>query len=378
MDARPPSTVSGRLRRLASAALTIAVVATGALALAPSTAQAAGPYGSAFVWLDTPDASMCVVPADHQWNSSSPWAQVNTVCQEDTGAYTVLLPGQQATAGTVQVTAYGSDAAYCKVASWGPAGSDQRIRVRCFSAAGAPTDSQFTLSYTNLSGNGSPLAYVFANQPTTATYTPPVNYQYNSTGTANTIIKIAGQVGKYTVHIPNLAAASAGNVQVTAYGTGSEWCTPWNWGPNGTAQHVQVHCFTATGAPAESKFTLSYVRDGNLLGRSICCGPDGHPTAYALAHNPTAASYVPAVSYRYGFKPTGQITRLSTGRYKVDFGWSGDQGTVHVTATGGGTARCKVESWGTGTTANVLCTTPAGAPTDAIYEFQHVGPFIIG
>jgi len=385
MDVSPQSTMPGRrggfasrLKRLAGAAAALVFAAGAAVAVAPAPAQAAGPYGSAFVWLDTPDASMCVVPAEHQWNSASPWTPVNEVCQDDIGQYSVLLPGLAASAGTVQVTAYGSDSAHCKVASWAPAGTNQRIRVRCFTAAGAPVDSQFTLSYTNLTGTGGyPLAYAFNSQPTTADYTPPLNYQFNSTGASNTITKLSG-AGRYMVKLPGLAAASAGNVQVTAYGPGSEWCTVWNWGPNGTAQHVQVQCYNAAGALVDSKFTVSYVRNGNILGRSVCCNSDGHPTAYALANNPTAASYVPAPAFKFGFSPTGLIKRLSAGRYEVDDNWSSEQGTLHVTASGGGTARCKLESWGTGSKALVRCTTPSGEPTDAIYTFHHVGPFVIG
>jgi len=386
MDISPPSTMLGRrggfvprLVRLAGAAVAMVLAVGTAVVVAPAPAQAAGPYGSAFVWLDTPDASMCVVPAEHQWNSTSPWTLVNEICQDDVGQYSVLLPGLAASAGTVQVTAYGADSAHCKVASWAPAGANQRIRVRCFTAAGAPVDSQFTVSYANLTGtfgsNG--LAYVFNSQPTSADYTPPVNYQYNSTGANNTITKLSG-AGRYMVKLPGLAAAGNGNMQVTAYGTGSEWCTGWNWGANGSAQHVQVQCYNAAGALVDSKFTVSYVRNGNILGRSVCCNSDGHPTAYALANNPTAASYVPAASFKFGFDSAGLIKRLSTGRYEVDFDWPSDQGTVHVTAIAGGTARCKVEGWGTGTKSLVRCTTPAGAPVDAVYTFHHVGPFVIG
>ena len=385
METSRPSTSSGRragsasrLKRLAVAAATLVLAAGSAAVVAPAPAQAAGPYGAAFVSLDTPDASMCLVPAEHQWNSSSPWTSVNEVCQDDVGQYTVLLPGLAASAGTVQVTAYGTDDAHCKVASWAPSGANQRIRVRCFTAAGAPTDSQFNLSYANLTGTGGyPLGYVFNSQPASASYTPPLNYQFNSTGAANTITKLSG-AGRYMISLPGLAAANAGNIQVTAYGTGSEWCTVWNWGPNGTALHLQVQCYNAAGALVDSKFTATYVRNGNILGRSVCCNSDGHPTAYANAHNPTAASYVPAVSYKFGFDPAGLIKRLSTGRYEVDFDWPADQGIVHVTAIGGGTARCKVEAWGTGTKTLVRCTTPSGQPVDATYLFHHVGPFIVG
>jgi len=384
MDTSPPSTSSGRragsasrLKRLAVAAATLVLAAGSATVIAPDPAQAAGPYGAAFVSLDTPDASMCVVPAEHQWNSSSPWTSVNEVCQDDVGQYTVLLPGLAASAGTVQVTAYGADAAHCKVASWAPFGANQRIRVRCFTAAGAPTDSQFNLSYANLTGTGGyPLAYVFNSQPASASYTPPLNYQFNSTGASNTITKLAG-AGRYMVSLPGLAAAIAGNIQVTAYGTGSEWCTLWNWGPNGTAQHVQVQCYNAAGTLVDSKFTVSYVRNGNILGRSVCCNSDGHPTSYLYAHSATAAAYEPAAAYRF-LSGTSNVTRLGTGRYRVNYGWAAAAGAVHVTAVGGGTARCKVESFATAESAVVACTTPSGAPVDATYMLHHMGPFVVG
>lgn len=380
MQAPSPSTRApraARLRAFASRLIGAAAVAAvaGATALLPTAAHAAGPYGAAYVWLDTPDAAMCIVPGDRQWNSSDSWHAVNEVCAEDVGLYAVYLPGQAARAGTVQVTAYGSDAAYCKVQSWAPSGTSQRILVKCLDSAGAPADSQFTLSYANLTGTGgAPLVYVFGNQPATAAYTPPANYQFNSTGASNTIARSG--TGVYTVNAPGLAG-TGGHVQVTAYGTGAEWCTAWNWGPSGTSLHIQVRCFGPTGAPADSRFTMSYARGGNLFGRSVCCNSDGHPTSYLYAHSATAASYEPAAAYRF-LSGTSNVTRLGTGRYRVNYGWAAAAGAVHVTAVGGGTARCKVESFATTESAVVACTTPSGAPVDATYMVHHMGPFVIG
>jgi len=370
---------AARVRAFASRLIGVAAVAAiaGATALVPTAAHAAGPYGAAFVWLDTPDASMCIVPAERQWNSSSPWQSVNEVCSEDVGLYSVYLPGQAARAGTVQVTAYGTDAAYCKVQSWAPSGTNQRILVKCLDSTGAPTDSQFSLSYANLTGTGgNALAYVFGNQPTAASYAPPVNYSFNSTGATNTITRSTTVPGVYTVNAPGLGAAG-GHVQVTAYGTGGEWCTAWNWGAAGTDLHIQVRCYSASGAPADSRFTMSYVKGGNILGRSVCCNSDGHPTSYLFANLPSTASYEPAAAYRY-LSGTSLVTRLGTGRYRVNYGWAAAPGAVNVTAVGGGTARCKVESYATSESAIVLCTTPGGAPVDATYLLHHVGPFVIG
>jgi len=387
MRISPPSTAEPNRRsgtalsRLATlAALTATLTAAGSLV--PAAAQAAGPYGAAYVWMDAPDAGMCIVPADHQWNSTDEWNPVNEICSEDVGLYSVDLPNLGVKAGTVQVTAYGSDAAYCKVQSWAPSGTAQRVMVRCLDAGSAPVDSQFTLSYANLSGTRTAaLGYAFANQPTaTAPYNSPANYQYNSSGATNTITKVSGSTGVYTVNLPGLAG-TGGNPVVTAYGTGSEWCTAWNWAPAGADLHIQVRCFSTTGAPANSRFTLSYAKNGNILGTSLCCGPDGHPTNYLFANDPTASSYVPAAAYRFasgGGTYTGKITRISTGRYDVNYGWAAAQGVVHVTPVGGGTARCKLESWTTDERVTVACTGPSGSPVDATFLLHHVGPFVIG
>jgi hypothetical protein len=190
------------------------------------------------------------------------------------------------------------------------------------------------------------------------------------------ITRSATQPGVYTVNVPSLGA-SYGHVQVTAYGSGGEWCTPWNWGPSGTALHVQVRCFSPAGTLTDSRFTMSYVKNGNIIGQSVCCSPDGHPTSYLFAQDPTTASYEPAAAYRY-LSGTSHVNRLATGRYQVNYGWAAAPGVVHVTAIGGGTARCKVESFAGDESAVVACATPSGTPVDATYVLHHVGPFVIG
>src|SRR5262245_49816001 len=52
-------------------------------------------------------------------------------------------------------------------------------------------------------------AYLWANQPGPASYTPDLRYQYNSTGAANTVTTVG--VGQYRVFLPNLGA-NAGTV----------------------------------------------------------------------------------------------------------------------------------------------------------------------
>ena len=90
-------------------------------------------------------------------------------------------------------------------------------------------------------------AFVWANQPSSASYLPSPAYQWNSRHSftaVNTITRTA--VGSYTVRLPDLGAVS-GTVLVTAYGPGTNNCKVLGWGPSGTAQLVNVRCFTATG-----------------------------------------------------------------------------------------------------------------------------------
>ena len=61
-----------------------------------------------------------------------------------TGVYTVRWPEmdpQILQAGHVQVTAYGSGNAQCKVTGWGSTSAD----VLCFAPNGAPVDSYYTV-----------------------------------------------------------------------------------------------------------------------------------------------------------------------------------------------------------------------------------------
>jgi hypothetical protein len=343
------------------------------LAASPASATPTGPIGSAFVWASSPTTASYVPPSTYQWNSTSGVA-VNSITRSGVGSYTVNLPGLGASSGTVLVTAYGSTTDYCKVVNWGPNHTSQAINVHCFTNVGAPADSQFTLSYSN--GNtGNSRGYAWANEPTSPSYTPSTSYQGNTTGATNTITRSG--VGAYQVIFPNLAAA-AGHAQVTAYGAGSERCKVAGWGPSGGAQAVSVRCFTAAGAAADTLFTITYVRDGNVLGETVCCGPNGNPTAYAWADQPTAASYAPASAYQFPGWASSTITRAGTGDYMFKTPVNLGDGNVQVTAYGGGSEYCKVVNWNDVDGVRVHCYTAAGAPVDTFFDVSFVGPYIIG
>jgi hypothetical protein len=354
----------------ALAATSVVAVAgiSGALgAAAPASAAPTAPFGSAFVWANNPTSVSYVPTAAYQWNSTNPTGAVNRITRTGVGAYTVYLPGLGATSGTVLVTAYGASKDYCKVANWGPSGTQQTINVRCFNRLGIRVNSTFTLSYSNRSvGNR---AYVWANQPSTASYFPSAPYQANSTGATNRITRSG--VGTYRVILPNLGVA-AGHVQVTAYGTGTQRCKTTGWGPSGTSQSIGVRCFTVKGALADSMFTLTYVRSGNILGQPVGTGANGNPTAYAWAHLPTTATYTPSNAYRFGpVKST--VTRVGTGDYKFKTPVNFLNGNVQVTAYGSGSEHCKVAYWNNADGVRVKCYTAKGVAANTRFDVTFTG-----
>jgi len=195
------------------------------------------------------------------------------------------------------------------------------------------------------------MAFLWADQPTAPAYTPNPSYQFNSSGATNTVVR-AG-VGAYTVSLPNLGSAT-GHVEVSAYGTGGERCKVAAWLPSlpaGSAEQVDIRCFTSTGPPADTRFAMTYVDKITLTGGAASppsvSGPSG---AYALADQPASPSYTPNLSYQWNdFGSTNSITRTGVGAYQVHFpSLAMNSGDVQVTAYGFGSEYCKVKSWAPG------------------------------
>ena len=98
-----------------------------------------------YVWANEPLAASYTPHRDFAYNSSG--GAIN-ISRPSTGAYIVRfagLGGQGAGGGTVQVTAYGSGSATCKVLSWESEAGDFVVDARCFESSGALADSQYTV-----------------------------------------------------------------------------------------------------------------------------------------------------------------------------------------------------------------------------------------
>lgn len=362
---------------VAISGLTLALLLTAPALVRPAEAATAG---GGFVFAHNPTAASYTPYSPYQYNSTSPFAAVNTITRSGVGSYTVRFPGLAVTGGTVHVTAYGSTTHRCKVSSWAPEGTAERVHVLCTTIAGARVDTTFTATFTSIQRveAGRKLGYVWADNPTAASYTPATPYQANSAGAVNTVTRSA--VGTYRVQMPGLGVAR-GHVQVTAYGGTADHCKTNGWGPTGTAQVIGVKCFTTAGAPVDSRYTLTYVDRTNILGLGVCCNPDGNESAYAWANNPTAASYVPSTSYQFAdFTDTaGTITRSGVGAYGVKWDYINlDHGNVQVTAYGSTNTTCKVSGWNTPSGVQVRCFSATGAPADSMFDVAFTGPFVIG
>jgi hypothetical protein len=338
--------------------------------------------GRAYVWADQPTSLSYTPNLSFQFNSSAVSTTiVNTIARTDVGAYTVMLPKLSAKAGTVHVTAYGEGSAFCKVAGWNPSGSAQQVDVRCFSggssrfplSAGTPVDSQFTVTSTYVGSSARPMAFLWADQPTAASYTPNPPYQFNSSGKLNTMVRTG--VGAYTALLPNLGA-SGGHVQVTANGTGSERCKVAGWYPTGSAQQVNVRCFTSAGSAVDTRFTMTYVSGLDLLGSPCCSGTD---SAYVWANQPTSSFYTPSLAYQFNNNTgaTNTVTRSGVGAYAVQLPYESlSYGDVQVTAYGSGSEHCKVASWSPSGGVQVRCFNSMGSPVDTSFDMAFLRSYL--
>ncbi|WP_326825005.1 hypothetical protein [Streptosporangium sp. NBC_01756] len=203
-----------------------------------------------------------------QFNSAGP---ANSVLPVVAGVWNVTLPGlgSSGLAGNVQVTAVNSNQpARCKVGGWSSALGAQTVQVRCHNATNVPLATGWTLTYQReraITGAAVPpknFAYTFDNTPANpGPYAPvPPQVNYNSQGGTNTV-QTAG-LGQRLVTFPKVGVLQD-HVQVTAYGTGPEFCnlvTLWNTSGN-VAIVRNVVCYnggTRVDQPSLSTYTSAF------------------------------------------------------------------------------------------------------------------------
>jgi hypothetical protein len=327
----------------------------------------------AWLWSGSPTACG---PASPYYSYNSTGAS-NTVCNTSTGRYSVSFPGLATLGGNVQVSAYGGQAARCKVEYWTPSGTGTTVSVVCNDATGAPANALFTVTFDDRtdvdSAHRNIGAYAWVDAAH-ASSTPSSTYQWNSNGSPLTVAY--GGAGQYTVDLTGQNTGpdgGGGSVLVTAYGGGSTYCKVGGWWESGNDRFVAVRCFDNAGNLTDSQFTLAYARP--LQPRDLQGG-------FAWTSAPASPSYTPATYYQWNARAvTDTAGRYSVGSTFLDFpslpatgsgGCGSLSSTAVVTGYGYGAEYCTVGGWGNdgagGSRVAARCFAPGGAPVDAPYS----------
>jgi hypothetical protein len=340
------------------------MLGTAVLALDGSSA-AAGPRVG-FAWADDPNATQPYTAAD-SFQSNGGTA---TVTPLGNGSFEVdfLRLAKEVQPSNVQVSTE-LTSGYCTATGW-EIGLHHGVSVfvNCYDAGGISQNNYFSVLYQSrdqLFGNASEgMAYLWADQPTEASYTPSLAYQYNSTGIANTMTRKG--TGSYTATIPGLTR-NGGDVQITAYGTSPGRCQTSGWTSDQSGTSVNVLCFDSRGARADKVFTLLYTLDVDAAPASGLSG------SYAWADRPERTQiYTPAHAYNYNGFGGGKLTaqKTGTGQYTVYVPNAGvGNGVVLVTDRGMSNNNC---SGGNGSLGwvplQITCYDEEGNPTDAQFD----------
>jgi hypothetical protein len=356
-------------------AFSVGVIVASAMVMTRSAAYA-GPLdvvrpGFGYVWADQPSTAIGVSyapSARYQYNSSG---AINTAVRLATGQYVVRFP-HIGPFGTALVTPYGGagSGAFCNIKPWGPApdsNDDTLVEVICRNAAGDPSDSRFTMSYTQ-PGTGvlsTPGAFVWndrTSEPFNMPYTPNLHYQFNSTGAINTITRWA--IGHYRVRIPGFDSLPPGVVHINAYGGGKVWCTKDldDAPPGGGIHSIEVVCQAADGSLVDSKFVATYVTQGNVLMASTTQHPSAYLQTWCWAQNPPACDRIVRWYSSSGGEAT--MTRFEVGKYLFNIPLDLSGGTVHVTSWFSRGHHCRVASWALDQIV-VHCIDTSGDPVDS-------------
>jgi len=193
--------------------------------------------------------------AEYNFNSTS---VSNFMHRSGTGQYQAHLPNMPADSGNIQLTADGDF--YCKVAGRHADMNALIVDVNCFDPAGTPVDGTFTLLYTNGVGPTTVTrlnaAYLFANKPSTSTYTPTAAYRYSSVAMTASVHRTG--TGKYVATLNGMPKGGA--AFATAVGTDKARCQLTSIRATGTPQKLGVACFKPNGAAVDSKFMLAYTK----------------------------------------------------------------------------------------------------------------------
>ena len=338
---------------------------------APDFPTTAAMQDYAFAWANQESTAVYTPSPLYSYNRAGGGIQVQ---RSGVGIYQVVFEGMNTlwnVDGNAQVSAYGSgfiDDAHCTTTGWGA----DHVDVRCFDNTGSLADSQFNVLLAKPMPIREGVAYVRADQPTTASYQPPAEQVRNPGGGATTISRLSP--GRYSVTFAGFGGpqspspGSGGTVQVTSMSAASARCRVSSW--SYSSGNARVQCLDTAGSPADAPFSLLWMLPDERFDRDI---------SYAWSNVLATSFFEP--SPLYASNPAdGAIwgSWSTTGRYVIEFdelstlaGVTG--GHVQVTAYGGGSQRCEIRNWSS--EANFVdCFDTAGSPANGQFTLLRLDP----
>ncbi|MCA8948157.1 MAG: hypothetical protein KDE27_01565 [Planctomycetes bacterium] len=293
------------------------------------------------------------------------------------GGYLVSVPGVWPATGCITASALnGSHTAVVENVT--TLGRTVRILVRTYGPSGtAIADRGFVLLYQRSGARDDRRAYLHANNPSSASYTPDTAQSWNGNRADPTITRTSA--GVYRVVLPGLAplGAELGHVQVTPAGGAMRRAKVASWGAIGSSMVATVLVSDASGTPFDGRFYLSY----NEVAAPI---PERQGSgSHVWANNATTAQYVPHVAYTDSNATLGpsnaeRIDRLSTGYYQVHLPnvAPSDSSMAVVTAYGNSGDYAVVDNWqpatAGGTLVRVRCYDASGTPVLAQFTMLYL------
>ena len=205
---------------------------------------------SAFTTADQPSAPSYTPGPIDRYSSSTAGM---TITRASAGDYDVNLgTGSPAQSTFLVNEAFVNAGAACTIGAWRTAS----VQVRCFEATGAPSDYYYRVLQVDGGRPGRRLGFAWANQPAAASYTPNVNYSFNSSGGAVTVTRSG--VGHYMVDFAGLQkfTGKTENAQVTPWGTKSTSCNAVGWWNSGVGLRVGVECRKLDGSFTDARFNV--------------------------------------------------------------------------------------------------------------------------
>jgi len=279
------------------------------------------------------------------------------------GRYRILFPGAAAARGVVHVTAINDAPYWCQANTWGPAGADEFVYVDCYKAGGVPAFTPFTAIFESSSPPTLAINGRFGYVDSLAT--GALVSQFNSSGAVNSVSPLG--VGQWLVKMPNLSTPGPvdGSLQATAVNGAASRCKVAKWSSSGAGQQILVYCFAPSGAPMNTRFTLTFQYQQSLYGA-------GWPPKYFgyLWNAPPLGPASTNFNSQLG-SGVNTITPAGLGLSLVRFPrLAVTPATVQVTATGPAPDFCNLlTAWaylgGDLVVRDVACYTNAGARIDS-------------